>query len=104
VLFTSFILFAIWLFRKSSVPRKMDRPVEKRRRDTIYLICGIAMIISVLWAASSLITKAPIFWPETVAIVAFAISWLVKGKAEYTVRRVIGRLASKGAEPSEDRK
>jgi len=51
--------------------------VEKRWRDAIYLICGIAMILGVLWAASSLITNAPIFWPETVAIVAFAISWLV---------------------------
>ena len=93
VLFLSFILFAIWLFRKSSIPRRQDRPVGKRRRDTVYLICGIAMIVGVLWAASSLITKANIFWPETIAIEAFAISWLVKGEADYTIRRAISRMA-----------
>jgi hypothetical protein len=24
--------------------------------------------------------KAPIFWPETVAVIAFATAWLVKGR------------------------
>jgi len=96
-LFLSFIVFAIWLFRKSSEPRSEDRPVEKRRRDAVYLGCGICMIAGVVWAASSLITDAPIFWPETIAIVAFAISWLVKGEADYPIRRAISRLASRGA-------
>jgi hypothetical protein len=76
VLFLSFIVFAMWLFRKSSFPRNEDRGLEKRTRNTVYLVCGISMILSVLWAASSLITDAPIFWPETIAIIAFAVSWL----------------------------
>ncbi len=95
-LFLSFIVFAIWLFRKSSVPRGQDRPPEKRRRDAVYLACGIAMIVGVVWAGILLIAtdEPPIFWPEAVAIEAFAISWLVKGEADYPVRRVVSRLAS----------
>jgi fatty acid desaturase len=84
LLFVSFILFSIWLFRKSSVTVKQNRPPEKQRRDRIFLWCGIVMIGAVLWAASSLITGAPIFYPEAIAIVAFAISWLVKGEARRT--------------------
>lgn len=100
VLFVSFILFAIWLFRKSSTPRWRDRPVEKRWRDTVCLVCGVAMTLSLLWAATSIITSAPIFWPETVAIVAFAISWLAKGEADHTVRRAARWLTSHGARRS----
>ena len=79
ILFISFILFAVWLFRKSNVPKGQTRPPEKRWRDRVCLTCGLVMVLSVLWAASSLITRAPIFIPEAIAIVAFAISWLVKG-------------------------
>jgi len=92
LLFFAFILFAIWLFRKSSVPDKRDRPPEKRWRDAVCLTCGLTMIGCVLWAASSLITQAPIFWPEAIAIVAFAISWLVKGEAHQLVVDAIRRL------------
>ena|SRR5438105_2616567 len=93
ILFSSFILFAVWLFRKSNVP-KDKQPFEKRYRDTVCLICGIVMIGSVLWAASSRITHAPIFLPEAIAIVAFAISWLVKGEAYEPVLRGIRKLRS----------
>ena len=95
VLFTAFILFAIWLFRKSSVPKRQDRPLDKRRRDDICLVCGLVMIASVLWAGSSMFTKAPIFWPEVIAILAFAISWLVKGEAYEPVVRAIRRLSGR---------
>jgi hypothetical protein len=92
ILFVSFILFAVWLFRKSKVPKGQKRPPEKQWRDRICLACGIVMIGSVLWAASSLITHAPIFIPEAIAIIAFAISWLVKGEAYQPVLTVMRRL------------
>ncbi len=94
VLFAAFILFSIWLFRKSRIANRRDRPPDKRWRDSICLICGIGMIICVLWAASSVVTKASIFWPEALAIMAFAISWLVKGEAHQPVVEVIQRLRS----------
>jgi hypothetical protein len=93
VLFASFITFAAWLFRKSNIPRPLDRGPEKRWRNRVYMICGIAMVLGVLWSATSLFTDAPIFWPETIAIEAFAVSWLVKGEADLPFRRAIRRLA-----------
>jgi hypothetical protein len=92
VLFSSFILFAIWLFRKSNVPRRGDRPLDKRWRDNVCLLCGIVMIISVLVAASSLLTHWHIFWPESIAIGAFAISWLTKGEMHTPVVRMINTM------------
>lgn len=94
ILFLSFILFAVWLFRKSNVP-KQKQPLDKQRRDRVCLWCGVVMIGSVIWAASSLITDAPIFIPEASAIVAFAISWLVKGEAYQPVLSAIHHLRSK---------
>jgi hypothetical protein len=75
---------------KSNVAKE-DRPVDNRRRDAAYLFCGLVMIGSVLWAVSSLITHAPILLPETIAIVAFATSWLVKGEAHQPVVSVVRR-------------
>lgn len=89
VLFSSFILFAIWLFRKSNVPQRGDRPLDKRWRDDVCLLCGIVMIISVLVSASSLLTHRHIFWPESIAVGAFAISWLTKGEMHKPVVRII---------------
>ena len=95
VLFLSFILFAVWLFRKSNVPNVQERPREKRWRDAACLICGLVMIGSVLWAASSLITHGPILIPEAIAIFAFAISWLVKGEAYQPVLSAMRQLRFK---------
>ena len=94
VLFVSFILFALWLFRKSRIARFRDRPKEKRTRDTICFFCGIAMILSMVWAGISSILRAPIFWPETIAIEAFAISWLTKGEAQLPLMRTARAVTS----------
>ena len=92
VLFISFILFAIWLFRKSDLPRRLNRPLDKRRRDDICLACGIIMIVAVLWTASSMVTHARIFLPESIAIVAFAVSWLTKGEIHKPVMQFVRTL------------
>lgn len=81
ILFSAFIVFSLWLFRKSSISLNRDRPLGKRLRNMIYLVCGLVMIACMLWAGSSFFTKASIFWPEAIALWAFAISWLVKGEA-----------------------
>lgn len=79
VLFGSFIIFSLWLFRKTA----QDTPVSKskRMRNRIYLGCGLVMVACVLWTGSSFFTGASIFWPETLALSAFSVSWLVKGYA-----------------------
>ena len=94
LLFFAFILFSMWLFRKSSEPSRQNRPAEKRVRDRICLACGIVMVICVLWAGSSMLTGARIFWPEALAIVAFATSWLVKGEVHRTVKGLALRLVN----------
>lgn len=80
-LFVVFILFALWLFRKSGTPKKSARPVSKQWRDRVCLWCGLVMIAAVGSALTALKTGGPIFWSEAIAIMAFAISWLVKGEA-----------------------
>jgi len=85
VLFGSFILFALWLFRQSRIPRFRDRPAEKRARDTVCLLCGIAMVVDMIWAVTASLLGGSIFWPETIAIEAFAVSWLAKGEAHLSI-------------------
>jgi len=83
-LFLVFIVFSVWLFRKGR--RKGTHLSQgKRQRNRVYLSCGVVMVVSVLWAGSSYFTGAPIFWPETLALWAFAVSWLVKGYAHRPV-------------------
>jgi hypothetical protein len=71
---------AIFRFTKSNQPQITT---QKKSRNKVYIVCGIVMLISlvaivVIKAASK---NSSIFWPETVAIVAFGIAWLVKGQA-----------------------
>lgn len=98
VLFVSFILFAVWLFRKSATPRREDRPADKRRRDDVCLACGLIMISAVVWVGIATLSDAPIFVPEAVAIVAFAVSWLVKGEAHAPVIRAVRKLTGRGGD------
>jgi hypothetical protein len=104
VLFVCFILFAVWLFRKSDTPRRRDRPPDKRLRDDVCLACGLVMIGCVVWAGIASFAEAPIFVPESAAIVAFSISWLVKGEAHRPViraaRRLMGAVADEAGRPS----
>jgi len=55
---------------------------QKRTRNKIYKVCGAAMLFAFLAIGLLTIFKqgASIFWPETVAVVAFAAAWLVKGQ------------------------
>jgi len=85
VLFLSFIFFSLVLFPQSAVPSE-ERTPDKRQRNTIYRICGAVMIVSVVWAAIAGSREQPIFWPEVFAIVAFAVSWLTKGRVDELAR------------------
>ena len=72
---------------------------EKRGSNRIYRVCGwtivaclaaIAAIFVVPGVAARLAPLRPVFWLETVATFAFAVSWLVKGDALRPVVRAAG--------------
>jgi hypothetical protein len=62
---------------------------EKRQRNRIYVACGIIILVSIsvipvgkLFLSSNVERATSFtFWAEAIAIVAFGVSWLVKGEA-----------------------
>jgi hypothetical protein len=99
-LFGVFIVFALWLFRKTEVPKGEELGKGKVLRNRIYLVCGVVMVVCVLWAGSSYWTQAPIFLPEIIALIAFAVSWLVKGYAHRPVVNTVKRVRPILRQPS----
>ncbi len=101
VLFGSFIFFSLFLFPKSNRKAGESLPLGKRVRNSIYLFCGLGMVVCILWAGSALITDAAIFWPEAIALELFAVSWLVKGHADWTAINFGKRVLHYGRYPGQ---
>ena len=80
VFFLIISYLAIFRFPKPSAPYITK---QKLKRNKIYVGCGIVMVIMliVIVAIKAIDIKRSIFVPETIAIVAFGIAWLVKGQA-----------------------
>ena len=86
--FATLAYFSLFLFTKSD-PSKPATP-QKMQRNRIYRICGYLIV----WALIAIALLAvlpdswtaildglnPIFWLESVAIIAFGVSWFVKGE------------------------
>ena len=89
LLFSVFIFFSIYLFRKTN-PSKIITP-EKKNRNRIYLVCGIIMILCILAIAVSLLLLDAsvsqeyhlVYWFESIALVSFGISWITKSESFY---------------------
>jgi hypothetical protein len=86
LMFSSLIVITLWLFRKTGPG--LGRTRVKQLRDRVYLIAGIVMLVALSFAgiaslpfAAALNPVNPVFWGEATAIVAFGVSWLVKGQA-----------------------
>ncbi len=82
VFFTVLALFSIFLFTRG----ESDPTHRKVQRNRIYIICGIILLVAamgILYYFLFLLKRYPnspfVFWAETVALVAFGISWLTKG-------------------------
>ena len=92
VLFSMFAVFALFLFRISS-----GRPSRgKQWRNHAYLVCGLFIVASMIWAGINGLRGKPIFVPESVALVAFAMSWLIKGYAFRTIASMAGAMVGRG--------
>lgn len=83
-LFSMFAIFSLWLFRKSA-NREGAMPVDKKWRNRIYLGCGMLIVVEMIWAGWNGYNGGPIFWQEAFALIAFSVSWLVKGYAHRTI-------------------
>jgi hypothetical protein len=89
VLFAMFAFFALWLFRLTA---HGEQPAaDKRWRNRIYLVCGLVIVGCMGWAGFNGLKGRPIFWPESIALIALALSWLVKG---YALRTIVGTARS----------
>ncbi len=103
LLFCVFIFFSLKLFTKSI---EHERTTAKDARNSWYKWCGWIMIISIggIGLSYLLATKEfrehtnLTFWLESIALVAFAVSWLTKGlfyqrtlRLFVSVRALVGR-------------
>ncbi|HEV2276550.1 MAG TPA: hypothetical protein VGS02_00155 [Acidobacteriaceae bacterium] len=92
--FATLAIMCLALFRTTAANRPLTR--AKRRRNTIYLVCGIIMVVcGVVDFICQHMRPIPqwgpvgsIFCCEFVALEAFGIAWLVKGKTFRKNRRL----------------
>jgi hypothetical protein len=92
-------------------PQNDHRTAEKKERNIVYRTCGVAILVCIVLAAASNLLPEPIQselpWFsifEALAVIAFGISWLVKGETLLKDRPAgtaarQGRLVAAPAEP-----
>ena len=66
-LFSMFAVFSLWLFRKTG-EGSPPPDANKKRQNTIYLLCGIGIVASMAWAVAARLSGRSIFWPESFAL------------------------------------
>jgi hypothetical protein len=86
----SLAYMSLFLFTRSLLPVEL-RGKNKRKRNVIFIACGIIMVAAVLVVfIGGFLEAIPrdiyqsnhlTFWMEAVAVEAFGFSWLVKGEA-----------------------
>lgn len=82
--------FCLALFRKTD-PSKPMTP-RKRHRNRVYATCGLVILACLAFLAlyalalrgTALARLDPVFWAEAIAVVAFGVSWLIKGETLLT--------------------
>jgi hypothetical protein len=69
--------------------RTAGAPTEQKlKRNVLYRVCGVVMVVAIVVAVlldnvlpvAVLEAVVPVFWLEAVAVLAFGVSWLVKGE------------------------
>jgi len=85
--FLTLACISLCLFTKTNPKRAPTR--RKLQRNTVYRVCGytilacLALIAAVALApgGNAIQQLDPRFWLESIAVVAFGVSWLTKGEA-----------------------
>ncbi len=89
--FLTLAVYSMFLFtRKEAYPTK-----RKLTRNKIYITCGSVMIACLIAIMLFLVFFEPghpesdfVFWAETIALVAFGVSWLTKGGTLYPDKKI----------------
>jgi hypothetical protein len=87
LLFLTLAYFSLALFTKTALDKEPTR--QKLQRNTVYRVCGYTILGSIflmfvvaLPTVKSVFERlTPVFWLESLAVVAFGVSWLTKGEA-----------------------
>ncbi|HRF49157.1 MAG TPA: hypothetical protein PLC98_16110 [Anaerolineales bacterium] len=87
VLFAGLAVFCLLLFPRTQKGGGIPT-LQKRRRNYIYYSCGALILVGMVWAYLAARVGDSIFLPESVAVEAFAISWLTKGRIIPTAKTV----------------
>ena len=87
--FLTLTYFALFLFTKTDPSKSPSR--KKLQRNKVYKTCGYTMGICILLIAihsflpgtmaTFLEAYKPVYWLETLTVLAFGISWFTKGEA-----------------------
>src|SRR6266849_4469895 len=86
LLFLTLAYFSFALFTKTAPDKNPTR--QKLQRNTVYRVCGYTILASIflmfvvaLPAVKTVVERlTPVFWLESLAVVAFGVSWLTKGE------------------------
>jgi hypothetical protein len=85
VVFFAIVFYLVTFRFKANTPA--DPTERKRKRNKVYAVCGYLMAAAFLWMAvlwfqarNDQNKMGSIFYPETLAVMAFAAAWLVKGQ------------------------
>jgi hypothetical protein len=92
--FMVLIIYSLLLFPKTHTNRitgeKLNMGRQKRNRNVVYYICGSMMTVTLILIIAymyflkyhypELKRFNPVFWLETIMLVAFGVSWLTKGQ------------------------
>lgn len=86
LLFLTLAYFSLCLFTKTD-PTKIPTD-RKRTRNVAYRVCGYIILASILLIpivthtpiADAVKPINPVFWLESLAVVAFGVAWLIKGE------------------------
>ena len=98
VLFSCFVVYSLFLFPLTNEPPD-SMSSDKRRRNRVYRACGVGILGSLIWVIAAGLCGAPIFVPESLALVLFGISWLTKGRWLWTLHEAVTRLRGHRDQP-----
>ena len=88
--FATLAFFSLILFTKTDPGKKPSH--RKLQRNKVYITCGILMVLCLILIVAvhishvvdvndTLSRGSSVFWLESIAIVAFGVSWMTKGGA-----------------------